>query len=313
MKLSKLAIVLLIASSAVVASAADPQLLRLVMPEAKVVSGIDADRVRTSPFGKFLLTQIIPSDKGFEEAVTLTGFDPRRDIREILVASPADPKKKTGLLLVRGAFDAARVVALLRANGKTPVNYHGVDILNPGGGPVFAFLDAATAVAGDEDSVKAAIDRRTSPVSLNPAVITKINLLSASQDAWAVSLVPVSAFAAAAPDPRISGVLKGDLFNAIEQISGGIRFGSTIEINGEATARTEKDAGSLVDVLKFFTNLAQLNAPKGQAFDFAALIQNLNVRAEANTVKLSVAIPEADVETLIKLSEKHTTAAIQHR
>src|SRR5262245_48421085 len=38
-------------------SAADPQLVNMVMPDAKVVAGINVDSARNSPFGTFLLRQ----------------------------------------------------------------------------------------------------------------------------------------------------------------------------------------------------------------------------------------------------------------
>ena len=111
MRLPLLAVSSLLAL-ATVASAADPQLLKLVMPDAKVVSGIDIDKVRSTPFGMFFLNQLPAPDSEFQQFVNATGFDPRRDIHEVLMASPGDPAKKSGLLLVRGDFDTA--VSLLK-------------------------------------------------------------------------------------------------------------------------------------------------------------------------------------------------------
>ena len=34
------------------ATAADPQLLNLVMPDAKVLAGVNVDQAKTSPFGQ---------------------------------------------------------------------------------------------------------------------------------------------------------------------------------------------------------------------------------------------------------------------
>ena len=80
--------VCILSAMATVASAADPQLLKLVMPDAKVVSGIDVDHVKTTPFGQFFLSQFL-ADTGFKDLVNATGFDPRRDVREIVGASVA--------------------------------------------------------------------------------------------------------------------------------------------------------------------------------------------------------------------------------
>ena len=94
---------------AAVVLAADARLLSLVMPDAKMISGIDVDRVKATPFGRFLIDQVPAGDQAFQNFSSATGLDPRRDIREIVMASPGAPERKTGLVLVRGTFDAARI------------------------------------------------------------------------------------------------------------------------------------------------------------------------------------------------------------
>jgi hypothetical protein len=290
-----------------VASAADAQLLKLVMPDAKVVSGIDFDRVKSTPFGQFALSQVPAGDAGFREFVTATGFDPLTDLHEILMASPADVQTKAGLLLARGRFDSQRILSLFKADGKTPEMYRGVAILSGGHGArgvahAVAFLDDTTVMAGDVASVRGAIDRRSSSGSLDAALADKINRISAAQDAWVFSIAPISAFAPVLPNKKATGVLQGDLIKAIEQSSGGIRFGTSIEISGELTARTDKDAASLADVVKFFANMASTQSSDGHAGQLAALLHNFTVNADANAVKLFMSIPETDLEALIKLS-----------
>jgi hypothetical protein len=298
---------------ATVASAADPQLLKLVMPDAKVVSGIDIDKVKGTPFGQFFLSQLPAPDSGFQEFVTATGFDPRLDIHEILMASAADPGKKTGLLLVRGDFDPARILSLFKAMGKTPETYNGIAILSPGTpknanavSEAYAFLDNTTAIAGDLNSVRGAIDRRNSTGSpLDAGLSGKITSTSANQDAWVVSIVPISSFANAVPNKNVSGALQGDLIKGIQQSSGGVKFGNTIEISGELDARTDSDASSLADVVRFFMTMAQGNSA-GHA-DLAALLQTLTVNTDANAVKVSLAIPEIQMEMLFKMFGHRTS------
>jgi len=284
------------------ASAADPQLLKLLMPDARVVSGIDVNRIKGTPFGQFFLAQLPAGDASFNQFVDLTGFDPRRDIHEVLMASPGDPAKKAGLLVARGNFDSARVLALVKAQGQAVENYQGVSIIAGGHGPgqALAFLDNSVAVAGDAASVRGAIDRRVGAGGIDPALAAKINRSSGDHDAWVISLAPVSAFAQAIPDRNVKGALQGDLLKSIEESSGGVRFGNVIEITGLITAKTAQDASSLGDVMRFFVNMAQLNAPAGQPAQFVALLKNLTVNTEANAVKVSVSIPEIELETLIR-------------
>src|SRR5437763_7713041 len=91
--------------------AADPQLLSLVMPDAKVLAGVNVDQAKTSPFGQYVLSQMQSQDAHLKELTTLTGFDPTRDVHEVLVASSGDPNQQTGLAVARGNFDPARILA----------------------------------------------------------------------------------------------------------------------------------------------------------------------------------------------------------
>ena len=111
------------------------------------------------------------------------------------------------------------------------------------------------------------------PARSAPELSSKIGQTSANQDAWMVSIAPVSSFAAVAPDRNVRGALQGDAFKSIEQSSGAVRFGNVIEISGELIARTNADASSLADVLKFLAGMLQMNATAGQAAQFAALLQ----------------------------------------
>jgi len=311
MRLRFLAVISVL-SVATVASASDPQLLKLVMPDAKVDSGVDIDKVMLTPFGRFFLNQLPAPDSGFQEFVTATGFDPRRDIHEIVMASPGDPGKKSGLILVRGDFDSAKIMGLAKSMGQVAQNYKGVDILSGGGGKAkaisqaLAFLSNSIAIAGDVDSVRGAIDRRSSGSGVSDAGLSsKVASSSVSQDAWVVSIVPISSFAGAVPNKNVSGALQGDLIKGIQQSSGGVRFGSTIEISGELTARNDQDASSLADVVKFFMSMAQMSSPTSGNSEVSSLLHNLTVNTEANAVKVSLSIPENEVEMLIKMGAQH--------
>src|SRR5216684_1224276 len=64
----------------------DPALLNSAMPDAKILSGIQVDQSAALSFGQYVLSQM-KLDACFPKFVTTTGFDPRRDLREILAAT----------------------------------------------------------------------------------------------------------------------------------------------------------------------------------------------------------------------------------
>ena len=59
----------------------------MVMPDAKVVAGINVASARNSPFGTFLLRQASGSSTELQKFVDLTGFNAQTDLDEILIAT----------------------------------------------------------------------------------------------------------------------------------------------------------------------------------------------------------------------------------
>src|SRR5579871_6891826 len=175
--------------------AADPQLLNLVMPDARVLAGINVDQAKSTPFGQYILTQIqAEGAQHLQQMGALTGFDPSRDLHELLIASNAVPGGKSGLILARGAFDPTRIQTAAQSGGGTATTYKGVTvILDPKQINAVAFLDPTLAVAGDVASVRGAIDRQTAPAPLSAALLVQVNQWSGSEDAWAIANVPFSA------------------------------------------------------------------------------------------------------------------------
>jgi hypothetical protein len=59
----------------------------MVMPDAKVLAGVNVDSAKASPFGMYVLTQMQSNNTDLQQLIALTGFDPTRDVDEVLVAS----------------------------------------------------------------------------------------------------------------------------------------------------------------------------------------------------------------------------------
>ncbi len=289
--------------------AADPQLVSLLMPDAKVVAGINVEQARNSPLGQFMLSHMQHGDEGFAKLAATTGFDPRRDLREVLMGTVGQPGRQ-GLVLARGTFDAPRIFAAARLGGHTVETYNGVDILTGKDDSLthaVTFLDGSIAVAGDLASVHGAIDRHSAANgALDPALAAKIDQLSNSQDAWSVSMVPLAALSnQKLPDTRLNGMLNTDVVKSILQTSGGIKLGAIVQISGEAVANSDKNATALADVVRFLGSMVQSNAPASSAAAITALVQSLDVKANGNTVKVALAIPEQQIEGLVNTAQQH--------
>ncbi|MCU1237175.1 MAG: hypothetical protein JWP63_5142 [Candidatus Solibacter sp.] len=297
MKAQLLTATLLTASFSGAMSAADPQLLNLVMPDAKVLAGVNVEQAKGTQFGQFILNQLQTHDSDMQKLVTLTGFDPRRDVRELLVASDGTPQTKVGLALATGNFDVAKISALGALHGVVTEQYNGVTILEDPKSQEhgIAFLNSTIVVAGDIASVKGAIDRQKTPQPLPASVIVKVNQWSNSQDAWGVATVPPASLVPPAKAGNANPM--AGAFQNVQQAAGGVKFGAQVVFTGEATCDTAQNASTLGDVIKLLINIAQMQT--GADPTAAALVKSVTVTASGNVVKISANLPEDVFQTLL--------------
>ena len=188
--------------------AADSRLLSLVMPDATVIAGVNVTQAKASPFGQYVLTLIAPHEQQLQALTTLTGFDPRRDVTELLAATNRGTGSAAGLALVRGTFPVEAITAAAWAAGAATETYKDAAILkSPEGLQGLAFLDSTLAVFGDVASVKGAIDRQSPEARhLSPAVVSRIAQLSAANDAWVLTTVPPAGLHLPSAAPKVPGL-----------------------------------------------------------------------------------------------------------
>jgi len=281
------------------AKAADPQLLNLVMPDVKVLAGVNVDQAKTSPFGQYVLSQMHTSDTDMQKLITLTGFDPTRDVGELLVATNGTPN--TGLAMARGNFDAGRITAAATAHGAVTEQYGEATIIkDPKNTHGVSFLSASLVVAGDLDGVKAAIDRQKAPAPFSSSLAVQVSQWSTTQDAWAISAVPPSSLKPPAGAPNLPGLTNGQggPFQTIQSAAGGVKFGNLVVVKAQAVSDNAQDATQMSDALKLLANLAAMQA--GNDPTAAALAQSLQITTQGSTVNVQLSMPEDQLQQILK-------------
>ena len=295
------------------AFAADSKLLALMPSDAKVVGGINVTSTSASPFGQFMLSRMKSGDPAFSKFVAATGFDPRTHLQEVVFAgSLIAGQRGNGVVAARGTFNGPQIIAAAKTAGGTSFQYNGIEVLrgkrNEG---AVAFLDGTTAVAGDEEMVKRVLDQRAGGVTLDPKIAAKITDVSSRFDAWMVSTAPVGTFSRLAPNQQTNAAMNSAAMQSIEQTSGGVRFGTIVEVSGEAVTKTDKDALALADVIRFMTGLMQIHRDKNPEIGkFGSLLDSLQVRTTASTVQVSLSIPQADLEQFMTDKKAVRRAAV---
>ena len=292
----------LFAASGPALLAADLSMLNLLMPDAKVVTGVDVERTRNSPFGQYFIRQMTAKDSALEKFTQMTGMDPRRDVFEIMAASSdsGGAFNATGpgsILVLRGAVDPSKLAQLAGMHGAA-TSYNGTQVIEAGKGAQAAWVGflGNLMVVGPQAGVKTAIDRHRSAQKADVLLTARIQAASSKHDAWFVTTVSPGALAGnLTSNPNVKGAMSGDLMQGIESLSGGVKFGANVIVSGEATARSDKDASALVDVLRFFANMAQSSGAKSGPM---SILNNAQMMAEGKTVKFSLTTPEQEFEKL---------------
>jgi hypothetical protein len=282
--------------SAPAAYAADPELLGLVPADSGVLIGIDIGQISSSRFGQAIYSQIQGQSGDLINLTATPEFELVRGMSEILIAAPGGKQKNRGVFLVRGSFSPAGLQAI--AKGTAESSFQGFRILTkPQKQPLsVAILSASLLLGGDPQSVREAIARRSLPGSPDPVLIAKARELSASYDVWLVARTSLADYARPAPPSQL-GSLASDLEKSIEQISAGLKFGPMLRVSVDLTTRTEKDARSMADAFKMLIGMAMTGQ---NARQMKPVLDNLQLRAEANSVKLAIAIPEDEVMTAVQ-------------
>jgi len=296
-------------------AAVDSSLLSLVPPDAKIISGIQVEQSKASRFGQYVLGQMSLDDAGIKKFIADTGFDPRRDLSEIVLATTGADKTQQVLVIGRGVFNPARIATTATTSGATVASYNGVQIIsdkNHNADYSVGFFDAGTAVMGNTESVKAAIDRRGAGAKLDAATLNKAHALAAVNDAWFISTVPVTDFfSGKIGDPNMSQAMGGNLLQAVKSASGGVKFTAAgVTIAGEALTRSDQDATALADVIRFIAGLVQQSKtddPRAQ--QAATLLNSLQLTTQASTLKISLSIPQEMVEKLFMPQQKKAVKA----
>jgi hypothetical protein len=320
MKTRMIALAAMAALAAGSAPAADATLLGLVPPDAKVIAGVRVTEAKASPFGQYALSRMHPDgEQGFEKLIAATGFDPRRDVSEILVATAAPDTRTQGIIAVRGVFDPARIQSAATARGCSTSSVLGVTMFTAGDAGksgALALPDATTAMLGDVDSVKAAIGRYRSMTKPGDDLRKKAQAASqdasgAANDFWFVTLVPLSEFAPPATAESPGGAPQNlAAFQTVQQASGGVRFtANSVRLAAQLVMRSDKDAQAIADVIRFLVTMVQSHRERDPATgNLTSLLDTVTLDTSANVTQVALVLPEAQVEQLLNTLQQHKHA-----
>ena len=249
---------LLAAAVAQAAPRIDNVLLRMVPPGTTGLVGAHMDQLEASDlFQKLTAQQKLPQ---LDQFARETGFDPRRDVREVLLVSGPSGT----VLLARGKFNLKQdPVPGMKLVRHGQYNIRALDTNTSG----YCVLDSTLAAAGEVPSIEAVLDewQHGTHKAAQP-LLTTVPTASDQTTLWGVSTGFASFLANNLPRAG-NGIDFSSIFRGIESssfnasvASGSFGFQAAIH----CTTATEKDAVSLRDAAKGLIGLGRLNVPENR-------------------------------------------------
>jgi hypothetical protein len=296
------------------AAGTDAKLVSMLDPQTRVVAGLNGNAVKASPFGQYLLSQSAKAD--LSHFIASTGFDPRTNLQQVLFGAAGDGNNSQRVLLVKGTFTPAQVLAFAAKKGATSNSYRGVSVAQfpasqdengkPHAARWLAFLGSTRAAFGSPESVQHAIDRYVDNTAADAGVASRITAASGNYDAWYVSTVPGPE--AALSLPQSSNELSDLAATALQSVQSemvGVKFGQGASVQGQAVTASEQEALSLADRIRYMASVAETQATQKQKPTVASLIQKVSVSTQGANVNWNVQVPESQLETLAQAHRQH--------
>lgn len=282
---------LLLAAATVLPAAprVDNVLVRMVPPGVTSLVGARMDLLQASDLYRQLMAQQkLPQLDQFAKE---TGFDPRRDVREMLLfTTPAGTA-----LLARGKFNLKQdpiAGAKLVRHGE-----YNIRTLDTSG---FCILDSTLAVAGEIPAIEAALDEWKQGAHNNAqTLLAKVAGMNAQTQMWGVSTGFASFLARNLPRAG-NGIDFSVIFNGMESTWFSATAANGFQAAIHCTAATEKDAMTLRDTAKGLIGLGRLSVPVDQP-DLLKFWDGMTVDQSGNAFMLNADIAGNLIDQMVRM------------
>ena len=267
----------------------DPVLARMVPPGTVSLVGARMDQIRLTPiYQKMIAASKLPEVDRFAKE---TGFDPRRDVRELLVAS--NGTEGQSVVLARGAFGRITNIAQLKTFKHDIYEIHGDEHAG------FCLLDDSTAAAGPLPGLYAALDHwHSGALPATPSLLKRIEQLPAGAQLYAVSEggfnIP------GAITIRQGSTDFAQIFRNVEQVTFSADLRAGLDAALEADVKNEEDAKNLGDAARGLIGFARLSVPENHR-ELLKVWDGFHVDQHARHITLTAKVPQDLIDQLVSL------------
>lgn len=234
----------------------DNVLAQMVPDKAVSLSGMRMEQLKSTPlFQRLIAQQKLPQ---LDQFARESGFDPRRDVRDLLVASVGNQS----VLLARGSF---RVNVPPKAKR---FNYRGYAIVSNGKAEGheagFCILDNTLAAAGPVNVLEAALDQYKSGKRDNAAaLLSRARSISENYQFWIVTAGDANFIQLNLPKSP-GGMDFGRIFGSLQNILVEADLRNGLKGIAEGWTASAQDAKTLSDAARGMVGMGRLNTPENK-------------------------------------------------
>lgn len=271
----------------------DNVLAQMVPDNTVNLMGIRMEQIKSTPlYQKMLAQQKLPQ---LDEFARESGFDPRRDVRDMLLANNGNDT----VLLARGSFHV-----------KTPptvkkINYHGYVIItrsdpHPQGG--FCILDPTLAAAGPLPVLQAALDQYKSGNRNNAAaLLSRARSVPETFQLYGISSSTGNFLEKNMPSPG-GGLDVGQIFRTMHDVFFEADMRNGLKGMAEGYSTSPQDAKKLGDAMRGMVGMGRLNTPDNKP-ELLRVWDGIKVEQTDRKVVLNVDVSQDLIDEIVKLAQ----------
>jgi hypothetical protein len=277
----------------------DNVLAQLIPVDTQALFGARMEQVKTTPlFIRLIGQQKLPQLDSFSSD---TGFDPRRDVRDLLLASSGRPN--SGVLLARGTFH----VSLEKVDAKAlkTVGYRGYVLTLTGKEDAgFCIMDRSLAIAGPTASMKAALDHYLSSTkNESTPLLEQARAVPQQFQVWSVSTGAADFLANNLPHEGNAANF-GKIFRSMENTHFQADLSHGLNAMAQGMCRTDADAKSLADAVRGLIGFGRLSVPDNQP-ELLRLWDGLKIDQNQRSLTITANIPQELVDKLAQFFQSN--------
>ncbi|MDX2152535.1 MAG: hypothetical protein SFV54_17475 [Bryobacteraceae bacterium] len=264
----------------------DPALATLIPADTVMLAGVKVESVRETPlYRKYIEGSSLLK---IDELSARTGFDPRKDLWNVLMTSNG----KEVLVMARGKFSEMGREPKSMPNVKRS-SYKGYTLLGDDETGVL-FVNASTALVGTIPAMQRAVDQKDSSKGVPKPLLEQIRTLPAESQVWMAALggrvmLPLQFQGNAAN--------LGKIIQEMQTATLSMNLRNGVDLAAQANYTDDKLAQQTRDALRALLGIARLTTPSAET-DVLKAFDTMQVNQVGTAVKFTAQMPPDLVEKL---------------